>query len=252
MAEVIVAWVYALASVLAVSAVSLIGILSVIIGKKRMSGTLLFLISFSAGSLLGGAFLHLLPEAYAGIGDPLIIGGALLSGTMMFFVLEKFVHWRHCHVPTSADHPHPFAYMNLVGDSLHNFIDGLVIGVSYLVSVPLGLATTFVIILHEIPQELGDFGVLIHGGFKRKKALMLNFVTALTAVVGTVIGLLLGSSAESLSILVIPFTAGGFIYIAGSDLIPEMHKESKAARSLLQFIGIMAGILLMAAFVGMG
>jgi zinc and cadmium transporter len=170
---------------------------------------------------------------------------------VLFFVLEKFVHWRHCHVPTSTEHPHPFAYMNLVGDSLHNFIDGLVIGVSYLVSVPLGITTTFVIILHEIPQELGDFGVLLHGGFKKKKAILLNFVTALTAVLGTIVGLLLGSSAESLSLLVLPLTAGGFIYIAGSDLIPELHKECKASRSLVQLIGIVAGILVMAAFIGM-
>jgi len=175
----------------------------------------------------------------------------LLVGISVFFILEKFVHWRHCHVPTSTEHPHPFAYMNLVGDSLHNFIDGLVIGVTYLVSIPLGMATTVVIILHEIPQELGDFGVLIHGGFKKKKALMLNFMTALTAVIGTVAGLVLGSSAESISLLVLPFTAGGFIYIASSDLIPELHKECKAKRSLLQLIGLVAGMLVMAAFVGM-
>jgi zinc and cadmium transporter len=172
-------------------------------------------------------------------------------GIAVFFILEKFVHWRHCHVPTSVDHPHPFAYMNLVGDSLHNFIDGLVIGVTYLVSIPLGIATTVVILLHEIPQELGDFGVLIHGGFKKKKALMLNFMTALTAVLVTVVGLVLGSSAEGLSLLVLPFTAGGFVYIASSDLIPELHKECKASRSLLQLIGIIAGILVMAAFIGM-
>ncbi|UCD02823.1 MAG: ZIP family metal transporter [Candidatus Aenigmatarchaeota archaeon] len=238
-------WVYALLSVFFISLLSLVGLASFLVGKKRMTAMLLFLISFAAGSLFGGAFLHLLPEALEEIGDAGAVGFYMLFGLMIFFVLEKFVQWRHCHLPTTSDHPHPFAYMNLVGDALHNFIDGLMIGVAYIVSIPLGIATTLAVIFHEIPQEIGDFGVLIHGGFKKKKAVLLNFLTALLAVIGAMVGLALGSSVESFALIVIPITAGGFIYIAGSDLIPEMHKECSARRSTLQLIGIMLGIFVM-------
>jgi zinc and cadmium transporter len=243
--EVFIPWAYAILSVLFISIMSLVGLASFLVGKKRIPSLLLFLISFAAGSLFGGAFLHLLPEAVEKIGEAATVGIYMLFGLMIFFVLEKFIHWRHCHLPTTSDHPHPFAYMNLVGDALHNFIDGLMIGVAYIVNLPLGITTTLAVLFHEIPQEVGDFGVLIHGGFKKKKALMLNFLTALVAVIGAIVGLALGSSVEAFALMVIPITAGGFIYIAGSDLIPEMHKECGARRSMLQLIGIMLGIAVM-------
>jgi zinc and cadmium transporter len=138
--------------------------------------------------------------------------------------------------------------MNMVGDGFHNFIDGLVIGGAYLTSIPLGISTTLAIIFHEIPQEIGDFGVLLHAGYKKTKALMLNFVSALTAVLGTLIALFVGSRIGGFSDILIPFTAGGFIYIAGSDLIPELHKECSISRSFFQFIALMLGLLLMLAF----
>ena len=136
--------------------------------------------------------------------------------------------------------------MNLFGEALHNFIDGLIIGASYLVSVPAGVATTLAVALHEIPQEIGDFGVLIHGGFSKGKALMLNFLSALTAVLGVIVALALSGMIESISLILVPIAAGGFIYIAGSDLIPELHKHSeKFGESLGHLIVFILGILVM-------
>ena len=142
-------------------------------------------------------------------------------------------------------HVHPFVFTNLFGDGLHNFIDGLIIGASYLASVPIGIATTVAVILHEIPQEIGDFGVLIHGGFSKSKALFFNFFSAVTAVLGAVVALVVSSSIENITMFLIPFAAGGFIYIAGSDLIPELHKEVKIKNSLLQLLFFVLGLIVM-------
>jgi len=172
----------------------------------------------------------------------------ILAGIISSFIIEKYVHWRHCHIPTSKQHPHPFAIMNLIGDSVHNLIDGLIIGASYLSSVNLGITTTLAIALHEIPQEIGDFGVLIHGGFKRNRALLMNFVTALTAVAGTMISLFVGSYASGLKEFLVPFALGSFLYIASSDLIPELHKETEPSKSVLQFIMMTFGIAIMYLF----
>ncbi|MDP2750754.1 MAG: ZIP family metal transporter [Nanoarchaeota archaeon] len=245
MAEIILTWAYALISVILVSLISLIGSFALMIKGKKLSKILFFLVSFSAGALLGDAFIHLLPESLESA-SALTVGIAALSGIMIFFVLEKFIHWRHCHVPTSKNHPHPYAMMNIVGDVVHNFIDGLIIGGSFLVNVQVGIATTVAVILHEIPQEIGDMGVLLHGGFSKKKAIFLNFLTATTAIVGTVIALVVGARYENFLAFLLPLAAGGFIYIAGSDLIPEMHKESRPSKSLLQLAGILIGIAVMA------
>ena len=150
-------------------------------------------------------------------------------------------------MPQTSEHTHPFAKLNLIGDGLHNFIDGIIIGASYLVNIPLGIATSLAVILHEIPQEIGDFGVLIHGGYTKSKALMFNFLSALTAVLGAVIALLAGNYIENLVSYMIPITIGAFIYIAGSDLIPELHKDFKTGKSFLQLLCLILGILVMAA-----
>jgi len=138
--------------------------------------------------------------------------------------------------------------MNLVGDSVHNFIDGLIIGASYLTSMPIGIATTMAVMLHEIPQEISDFGVLIYGGFSKKKALFLNFVVALTAVIGVITSLLIGSYFVNITNFLLPFTIGSFIYIAGSDLIPELHKETKVRKSVIQLMMLILGIGIMYLF----
>ncbi|MBU0536291.1 MAG: ZIP family metal transporter [Nanoarchaeota archaeon] len=240
-------WIYTILSVVIISLISLVGIVGVAVRKELLKKVLFFLVSFSVGALLGGAFIHLLPETFEEYGFGIYTSFYVLGGILVFFVLEKFIHWRHCHIPTSKDHPHPFAYMNLIGDSLHNFIDGMVIAGSYLASIPLGFATTLAVVFHEIPQEMGDFGVLVHGGFKRSKALMFNFLTALTAVIGAVVVLIIGVRVQNITSFLLPFTAGGFIYIAGSDLIPELHKECNASKSVMQLIAIVLGMMVMAA-----
>ncbi len=239
------AFVYGLISVLIVSLVSLIGVATLSFRAEKLRKILLYLVSFAAGALLGDVFIHLLPEVVEGSGFSSSISASILLGVGFSFVIEKFVHWRHCHIPHSKEHPHPFAVMNLVGDGVHNFIDGLIIGASYLVSVPVGMATTIAVFLHEIPQEIGDFGVLLHGGFSRARALALNFMLALTSVFGVVIVFLLGSRIEGLTTLLIPFAAGTFLYIAGSDLIPELHKEARARQAFWQFIWLTLGALIM-------
>src|SRR3989344_1612613 len=217
---------YALTSVFIVSLISFIGLVTLAINARRLKGILIYLISFSAGALFGDAFIHLLPEAVAKHGFSLSISLSILGGILLFFMLEKVVHWQHCHLPITSEHVHPFAYMNLIGDGLHNFIDGIIIAASYTVSVPAGIATTLAVILHEIPQEIGDFGVLLHGGFTRAQALWVNFLSALTAVVGAIVAFWAIGIVEQIEAIVVPIAVGGFIYIAGSDLIPELHKET--------------------------
>jgi zinc and cadmium transporter len=216
------------------------------LNEKNLKKILLYLVSFSAGGLFGDAFIHLIPKAAKESGFGVQVSMYILLGIIASFVAEKFLQWRHCHIPTSKEHPHSFAYMNLFGDAVHNFIDGLIIGGSYLASVPVGIATTLAVVFHEIPQEIGDFGVLIYGGFARSRALLFNFATALTAVFGTIVALSLGVLMQGSAAFLVPFAAGNFIYIAGSDLIPELHKqEPKPLKSALQLTAFVLGILVL-------
>ena len=240
-------WLYVLSSVLVISLLSFVGVLTFAVRVSRLKTILIYLISFSAGALFGDAFLHLLPEAIGDGGIALSTSFGILGGIVIFFVLEKIIDWQHCHMPITTSHVHSFAYMNIIGDGLHNFIDGVIIAASYLVNVQAGIATTLAVALHEIPQEIGDFGVLLHGGFSKTKALILNFVSALAAIVGAIITLWVSSFAEQLVAYLVPVAVGGFIYIAGSDLIPELHKENTFIRSVLQVIAFLIGILVMAA-----
>ena len=241
-----VAWIYSIVSVFLISLVSLIGVLALSLNRDRLAKLTLFLVSFAVGGLFGDAFIHLLPESFQELGTNLSVSLYVISGILIFFVLEKFLRWRHCHIPTSEEHMHPLATINLVGDAVHNLIDGMLVGASYMVSLPIGIATTLAVIMHEIPQEVGDFGVLIHAGLSVKKALALNFLSALTAMLGVILAIVLGSEIEGFSLSLLPITAGGFLYIAGSDLIPELHHEVKVLRSLLQFVMILLGVGVMA------
>lgn len=241
-------WFLPIVSVLLVSVVSLIGVFTLSYTTERLRRMLFLLVSFAAGALLGDVFIHLLPEIVEEQGFTLSTSIAIFSGICLMFVVEKIIHWRHCHYPSeSGEHLHPFAIMNLVGDAVHNLIDGLIIGASYLVSVPVGIATTIAVVLHEIPQEIGDFGVLIHGGFSKKKALFYNFVIALTSLLGVVVTLFVAGFVDHTTRFLIPFAAGGFIYIAGSDLIPELHKEVGVKRSVGQFVALILGFIVMMA-----
>lgn len=238
-------WIYSLASVIIVSLISLIGVLTLAFNINKLRNVLLFMVSFSAGALFGGAFLHLMPEAVEKFGFGVNISLSFLAGILAFFVMEKFIHWRHCHIPTSKKHPHHLAFMNLIGDAFHNLIDGMIIGGSYLAGIQVGIATTVAVMLHEIPQEIGDFGVLLYAGFSKMKALLFNFLSAMVAVLGVILSLVIGSAIDNYTMFLLPFTAGGFVYIAGSDLIPELKKECSANVSILQLISLVLGIAVM-------
>jgi zinc and cadmium transporter len=230
--------------VLLVSIFSLVGVLVLFIGGELEKKKLMNLVALSVGGLLGGAFLHLIPESYeaSAIGN---VSYYILLGVFSSYLLEMVIGWRHCHIPTSKEHPHTFAYMNLIGDAVHNFIDGLIISGAYLNSMTLGVSTTVAVILHEIPQELGDFGVLLYAGFKPRKALLFNLGSALTAVLGAILALYMGVYVEGLTEILLPFAAGNFIYISGSDLVPELKDQKDILNGLKQF-GLMGlGVLLM-------
>lgn len=238
-------WLYTLLSVFIVSLISLIGVFTFAASVEKLKKVLIYFVSFAAGTLLGDAFIHLIPEAFREIESTIFLSLSILAGILAFFIMEKFLHWRHCHEVACEDHPHPFSYILLVGDTIHNFIDGLVIAASYLVSVPVGVATTLAVVFHEIPQEIGDFGSLLYAGFKKTKALFFNFLTALTAVAGALIILVLNINDGGFTKFLVPFAAGGFIYIASSDLIPELHKNTEPKKSFWQMIAFVLGIGLM-------
>lgn len=238
-------WVWTLASVVVISLISFIGVVTIFVGRQRLQPVVFVLVSLAVGAMLGDAFIHLLPESFERARSSLEVSLYCLGGILGFFVLEKFLLWQHDHAAEHTHPVHPVGYINLVADGLHNFVDGALIGASYLVSVPIGLATTIAVLLHEIPQEIGDFGVLLHAGFSRARALWLNFFTATLAIAGAVLSLLLGGSLQDFSTVVLPFAAGGFVYIAGSDLVPELHKERQPPQAAVQLLAIGAGIGLM-------
>jgi len=231
-----------------ISLISFIGVLTLVLKDRILNKILPWLVAFSAGALIGSAFLHLIPEVIseAGIGEKAIlkIFLYLISGFCVFFILEEFIGWHHHH---STSHPEiaSFSYLILISDGFHNFIDGLVIAGSFLVDFKIGLITSLAIILHEIPQEIGDFGVLIYGGFKKSRALFLNFISALLAILGGAAGFFLLERIGGGIVFLLPFTAGGFIYIAASDLIPQIKKEGKSAINFLTFL---TGIIIMFLF----
>lgn len=232
-------------AVFLVSALSLVGLFFLSFSPKTLEKLTLLLVSLSAGTLLGDAFLHLLPEAVESSESSSVLWYWVLVGLFSFFILEKVIHWRHCHIRTCDEHPHHLGVMNLVGDTLHNFFDGAVIAASFLFSPELGVATLIAVLAHELPQEIADFGVLIYAGYSRGKALLWNFLTALSAFAGAIVVVVIGGNTDNIESWVIPFTAGGFIYIATGDLIPELKKETGLGKSLWQLASIIFGVLLM-------
>jgi len=239
--------VFIILATIIVSLISFVGIITLTLKGKILNTILFVLIGLSAGTLMGGAFLHLLPEAVESSEEfnvPLLdVFLFVLVGFILFFVIEKVLHWRHCH--KGECDVHTFHYMNLVGDSIHNFIDGLIMAASFVVSIPLGITTTIAIATHEIPQEIGDFGVLLYGGFSKKRAIMLNFVVALTAVLGGIVGYFVSNLIENIVVFILPFAAGGFIYIAATDLVPEIRKELDMKKYMATLFVFICGILIM-------
>ena len=233
----ILSWI--LGSTVIVSLLSLGGIITFAVRQRLLQGILFTLVGFSAGALMGGAFLHLLPESLDTTAN-VDVFLYVIVGFVTFFLLERILHWRHCH---EGECPiHSFTYMNLIGDGVHNFVDGLIIAVSFIAAIPVGIATTMAIIAHEVPQELGDFGVLVYGGFTRFRALFYNLLSALTAVGGAFLGYFLTSYVEGIVAYLLPFAAGGFLYIAASDLVPELHKQPDLVKPVSSFLFFLIGI----------
>ncbi len=234
---------YALIASLIVSLVSLIGALALIIKDNLLKKIIIFLIAFAAGGLIGGAFLDIIPEAAGYLKDFTQLFLYVILGLYAFFILEKYLHWRHCH--DAECEVHRFTYLNIVGDITHNFSDGLIVGAIFSINIKLGIAATLAIVFHEIPHELGNFTVLIYGGFSKFKALFFNFLSSLFAVAGTVFGYYFATKINGFVSVLLPVAAGGFIYIASCDLIPELHKEEDLRRSAFIMVTFTFGIILM-------
>lgn len=242
----------ALIAITLVSVVSLIGIATLGWRESVVRKLLFVLLSLAAGALLGDAFIHLIPEAFDGASNPLTVSLLILGGFFSFFILEKFLNWHHVHADEPLDASehariHPVGHLVLVSDGMHNLIDGVAIGAAFMVSPAVGIATTAAILLHEIPQEIGDFALLLHAGFSRTQALFMNLFSALTAFLGAGLAFVLGGFFENAAPFIAAFSAGMFIYIAASDLVPELHKTSEPKKSFTQLVAIGVGILVMAA-----
>ena len=226
----------------AVSVLALVGIFALWLNERILKKIIFPLVAFSAGALMAGALLHLIPGALSETRNTTTVFLGVLAGFSVFFLLEQFIHWHHCHRPPS-EHKHPVTYLILISDAVHNFLDGLAIGAAFIVDTGVGLVTTMAVAAHEIPQELGDFGILIHGGWEKTKALLFNFLSGLTTVAGGLLIWFLAGQVEVAYIL--PFAAGNFIYIAASDLIPEIKHKEGLVRNILHFLAFLTGILLM-------
>lgn len=239
-------WLYALLSTSIVSAISLVGIALFALKSEKLQRVLLLLVSFSVGTLLGNAFFHLIPESYFHIEPTQWAAWLILGGFLLFFMIEQLLHSHHAQQPdTTLPKAKPYGYLSLYADGIHNFTDGILIGAAWLFSAELGLATTVAVVLHELPQEISDFGILLRAGFSRKKALIYNLMSASSAVFGTLIALWLGHTMERFAIYVLPVAAGGFIYLAAASLLPEMLKSAQKRRLFYYVICILLGIGMM-------
>ncbi len=224
-----------------VSFSSLAGIFLLFLNRKILDKLLFILVSLATGALIGGAFLHLIPHSLEHL-SPMTASWLFIMGFVSFFLLERILRWRHCHEWECEIHP--VTYLSLIGDSLHNFIDGVVIAASFLVNFNFGVITTFVVMAHELPQEISDYAILVYGGMERLKALLLNFVSCGTAILGGILGYLFFKGTDYIN-YIMPFAAGNFFYISASDLIPELHKEADIRKSTHSFIFFITGIFLM-------
>ncbi len=241
-------WTATLVSVLAVSLISLVGILALVARERFLRRILPLLVSFAVGALLGDALLHILPElAEAPAGLTTDISLVVVGSILFFFLLEKVIHVHHSFDAPEHGHIHPVAVNNLVGDGVHNFVDGAIIAGAFLANTRLGIATAAAVALHEIPQEVGDLGVLVHAGLTPRRAVIYNLASALVAVLGAVLALVLEGAIDGVERPLLAISAGAFIYIAGADLIPELHRATDWRISFLQFLGMSAGFGVMAA-----
>lgn len=224
------------------SLASLAGRSLVFLGEERFHRFIHYAMSLAVGVLLGVVFLDLLPEALEFAAAETIFFWTLI-GFLFFFILERGFLLYHCHDGKCP--AHAFGYLTLLGDGIHNFIDGVIIALAFLVNIPLGIATSFAVILHEIPQEMSDFLVLLHAGFERRKALFYNFLIALTTIIGAFLTYLFAGVVQGLIGPALGLVAGNFLYIAAVDLVPELHQSQHTAgkgAALIQIALIILGI----------
>ncbi len=229
---------------LLMSAIALVGSITLVLSENTLQRLLLPLVAFAAGSLLGGAFFHMLPASFAAGKSEMTVYTLVLAGFTVFFGLEQFLHWHHCHrAQTSCKKP--LTYLILLGDGLHNFLGGLAVAGTFLIDIRLGIVTWLAAAAHEIPQELGDFAVLLHGGWQRREALLYNMLSALTFLLG---GLVAYAASFRLDVsYLVPFAAGNFIYIAAADLIPEVKQHAALRANIIHFAAFTAGAILLLA-----
>jgi len=198
------------------------------------------LLSYAAGTLLGAAFLGMIPGALALI-EPFSMSATVLGGIVLFFILEKVVIWRHCHREHCQVHG-TAAPLILVGDAFHNLVDGFVIAAAFLTSIPLGIAASLAVIAHEVPQEVGDFAILLDNGYSRKRALLMNTLSSLATLPGAIIAYFFLAATQEAIPYILGLSAASFIYIAIADLVPGLHKQISFRKSLLQISLLLAGI----------
>ena len=246
--------IYTLVSIVAISLVSLIGIVTLSVKTSVLKAGMHFFIGLAAGALLGDAFIHLIPEAFESGIEGTTFAVAILAGIVIFLFLEKYLHWHSTHTEhikcapgeeCVVDEKKPVGALILFGDGIHNLVDGAIIAASYAVSIPLGVATTIAVLLHEVPQEVSDFALLIHSGYSKVEAIVWNFVSALVALLGASLFFILGDKIENLGTLAVIFTAGGFIYIAAATLVPELQRTKHPAKSAVEFFAVILGIGIM-------
>jgi zinc and cadmium transporter len=247
--------VLAILSVIGVSLLSLLGIVLFLVEKKLMKRLLLYIVSFSTGALLGDVFIHILPEMAADQPEHFPRGMLIiLVGILFSFAIEKLIHWRHCHMLPDQKccdgnhehgHHHPIGIMSTIGESIHNFIDGIVIAAAFLSSIPVGISTALAVVFHEIPHEIGNVAVLLHSGYSKPRAIWMNILSASTAIVGALAIVLISRGMTDIAEYMLPFAAGNLLYIAGSDLIPELHKETRLKQGVLQLLSMAGGMALM-------
>jgi len=232
--------VYIIISTVVISLISLVGIFFISIRKELLNRIIVDLVTFATGVLLGGAIFHLLPEAFeTKIDAPFWV----LVGIILFFVLEKFLFWRHCH--DGVCDIHPVTYLNIFGDGVHNFVDGTVIAAAFVMNFKLGITMSLLALAHEIPQEIGDFGILVHGGFTKSKALIYNLISGLTCIFGGIAAYFFMNKINNLTPILIAFAGGNFLYMALVDLLPQFHKTTTVKGAAVQLFLLCLGIFFM-------
>lgn len=252
---------------------SLIGLFMISIKERTLDRLLFILIAFATGTILASSLFDLIPESIHHLEELNAEGAALnesivfvfiIIGYVIFFILERFIYWFHGHAHQKEDQLvcydsitegpdvmvnrggkiKSFALLNLIGDGLHNFLDGVIIMVSFLSGFGNGIVITLAVLFHELPQEVGDFGILLYGGFTKKKALFFNFLSAMVALLGGILGFILSDTVELFNLFFLAFSGGGFLYLASTELMPELIKQKNLKKSIIQALIFIAGLII--------